>query len=1308
MSDWLEVLNDEQRSAVEQTEGYVCLHAGAGTGKTRTLTYRYAYLIKEYGISPRSVWCVTFTNKAAVEMKQRVQRLCGNAIGNPFVTTFHGFCALFLREEIMAIGWPKTFTICDVSDVKDLLRPLYKECNIDGKKLSLKKAWEFIDAQKGTKDYISALIGHDSSVLIKRSEESTDDALKIFWRYLFAQRTTYSLDFDDLILLTLHILENFPEVRERWQKRLEYILVDEFQDIDRDQYMLVEILAAYNNNLFIVGDPDQTIYSFRGARVEYFQNFVQVHGSQAHKLNLTYNYRSQAAILQAAYSVISNNPDPDRLPLIAMREDITLDDMIISRDPNSKIYEKMSPQVAAHIAKRSYYSSLNGSKGHNDRLAKAVGFKHQKKLERIGLEPRNTSFELNTLPDSSNDYELTKEQSSTFTNQGSQQPLVSEANQSNSAHASQRHDSLQGNEGPQVGNGNFSNQVSPWDRPSNGQGITKGYDFVSSLARGFGNHGHNGGHEAQAMNIHGAPVVYDLSAPGPNESQSGYGAQEVYGFKSERAEDAYWALRNTLTEVPNKKGQALSLKPLITHASSVYTEADYVVDCIKEIRYLEPEASIAILYRAHYVAMQFENALVAAKIPYNVIGDLRFFDRKEIRDVIAYIRLRVNLDDDVAFRRVVNVPPRGFGKKRMEKLEFIAKQQSCSLFRALLLSQDDEFLFARQTKMPEFIKVMSELSGAPFKSPVDDFEFIINNTGYEEWIKESGEDERLENIATLKSYLADFKKNQDDEVNLADFISNVTLMTSADESSPINAVRLMTVHNAKGLEFDYVFVVSVNEAVFPSKKAINELNVEEERRLMYVAMTRARKQLFLSEAGGMLQNRQDPQAKIPRLPSRFLAEIQKDAAVEIGGSYMSSIAQNDFRGSMENTSNLMSVGERFRHKLLGEGIVQQVRVVEGEYVVFYEKLGRERTLSFTAKFERLSASAPQPQGPAMQGAQGPAAQPNGYGMPVMQGAQCPAAQPYVHAANPYGHPYQGSGHPMPNTQPSGFTNAQGQASGHGMPAMQSSSLGNSVGFPYSNPGVYAKSQHSNSYANTNAMSQPAVAHGSAPSQAYGQAQSPAQSQAFAQAQANGHAYSNAQSQGPYQGQDGMANQGSNPYGSMLAHGQAPMSAQQFFNSQGSSQGPTLGNDPSQSSALEQGAGSDALEPDSSATVAESCISTDYQSFAEDDGFDEDDDADFVPTESLHKPGANAFNAESTPTFSKDLVGLGVNNFNVDVGQGYGFKQGNPINDYKDQALVSEVQELAKPITEKPKTKATTKSKDIAKTKAKAKPKAKSQ
>lgn len=989
---WLDELNEEQLAAVEATEGYVCLHAGAGTGKTRTLTYRYAYLISEYGIAPRAVWCVTFTNRAALEMRQRVQRMCGNAIGNPFVTTFHGFCALFLREEIMAVGWPKTFTISDVSDVKDMLRPLYAQCQIDGKKLSLKKAWEFIDGFKETKDYIAALIGPDSAELLRRSEAATEDNLKLFWRYLFAQRTTYSLDFDDLILLTLHILKTNEEVRARWQQRLEYILVDEFQDIDRDQYELVELLADYHHNLFIVGDPDQTIYSFRGARVEYFNNFVDNHGAEAQRLYLTYNYRSSAQILAAAYAVISHNYDENRRPLLAKRTDISLEHMVPVRDPNRTQDHELSPEVIAALNDRAYYSLTQAQP---ENLATRLPDEEQQQGQ---LEPPQAQVpaqiqapapQLSALLGKSTRAQLKNEHRLSYlgltvkTQAALAAPSQSDVGPTAAEH--ERHyapyQSVQSGGNAQV-NAYWqgANNQDAWAQEAQAYGLTPpqaselitpcwSAEAVTAIAPVT----------APVTAPNSAPVTAPDLAPMAPLTLPSTRPAALSAAPAGAVVPLGRAQLAAMSEVPDAQGYVRSLKPVIGHAGSVYREADFVAKTIVTIRALNPNASIAVLYRAHYIALNLENALVQYQIPYCVVGEQRFFDRKEIRDVMAYIRLRCNLDDDVAFRRVVNVPARNFGKKRMERLESLARSENSSLFRTLLNHLDDKFLCAR-AEIVRFVQVMSELALAPLGNPVDDFELIVNNTGYEEWIKSNGEDERLENIAALKNYLYDFRKNQDDEVNLADFIGNVTLMTSADEAHLSRSVRLMTVHNAKGLEFDYVFVVSLNEAVFPSKKAVNELNVEEERRLMYVAMTRAQKQLILTEAGGYITVRQNnDQVKLPREPSRFLREITPDLYAEVGAPFPCSKLQGVVKKSAATTSSAYSspegatdipgndvainaeaggtkpdlVGAKVFHKIFGEGTIRTVRYDLGEYGIYFDKLKKERTLSFSAKLEFL-------------------------------------------------------------------------------------------------------------------------------------------------------------------------------------------------------------------------------------------------------------------------------------------------------------------------------------------------------------------
>lgn len=882
--DLLSTLNAEQQEAVMQTEGYICLHAGAGTGKTRTLTHRYAYLIRDFGIAPRAVWAVTFTNKAANEMSARVRQLCGDLVGNPFITTFHGFCARFLREEIAALGWPATFVINDVDDVKAMLRTILKTLKIDGRDLTLPQAWTAIDTIKSNSDYVQDLIAADSSALLDRSEAAAEISSRVFWRYLFSQRTTFTLDFDDLILFTLYILRRYPEVLARWQKRFDYILVDEFQDIDKYQYELVELLAAGQGNLFVVGDPDQTIYSFRGARVEFFNDFVANHseqGNEAQRLFLTKNYRSTDPILKAAYHVISHNLDEARRPLQAMRTDIGPEDMITVTDPRFR-RKRDAAQVRAAITAQSYY-----------------------------------------------------------------------------------HDA-------------------PVSAPSTVPVGTVGGPVSAATSTTFGG----------AMGPSGSMA---LSGAGQTLSgQTGAGAVPLNATTA-----AQQAVANLDAEAAAALAAGADMRPVVLHTGSIYQEAELVTDCITRLQQ-QVHGSIAVLYRANHQAAILESELNKAGIRYVVSGDVRFFDRKEIRDVLAYIRLRLNLDDDMAFRRVINVPPRRFGAKRIEHLEALAKQERCSLFAALQRHRDDTFLFQRTT-VGDFVDLMSSLHATPLQDPLYDLELLLNGSGYEEFVKSSGESERLENIATLKNQLAFFLQSQDDSVNLADFLNNIVLINGDEErNAAAGAVRLMTIHNAKGLEFDYVFVLGLNEGVFPTKKAINEQSVAEERRLMYVAMTRAQKQLFLSEAGGITNGANNDSAgkqKQARVPSRFLFELDDGDYLEVGTCALSgqSLAQikaqqqrlqcdiadllsqmqenggrallneSAFAGSdvgsdkdkdSGSKSSKWQVGDRVFHKILGAGTVRELHEDVGEIVVHFDKLKRERTLALHVQLEPCTAPAP--------------------------------------------------------------------------------------------------------------------------------------------------------------------------------------------------------------------------------------------------------------------------------------------------------------------------------------------------------------
>lgn len=299
-------LDAEQRLAVETTEGYVRVIAGAGSGKTRTLTHRYLYLAKEMGISPSNILCVTFTNKAAGEMKKRIRTMLGGD-DSGYVSTFHGFCVQFLREDIHVLNYPKEFMIMDEDDQKALLRKSYAELGLHLNDMKINSVMDFIGGRKGMEpDYVSMFAEKDAESLLELVDAAPDKWQKVYYRYLYEQRKNFALDFDDLILTTLYILQRFPEKLDKWRKRMMYVMVDEFQDIDLQQYKLADLLSSYHKNLFIVGDPDQTIYGWRGADVNRILEFDKYHEG-CKTILLQNNYRSTPSILKVPDSIIKNN-----------------------------------------------------------------------------------------------------------------------------------------------------------------------------------------------------------------------------------------------------------------------------------------------------------------------------------------------------------------------------------------------------------------------------------------------------------------------------------------------------------------------------------------------------------------------------------------------------------------------------------------------------------------------------------------------------------------------------------------------------------------------------------------------------------------------------------------------------------------------------------------------------------------------------------------------------------------------------------------------------------------------------------------
>ena len=631
--DRLQELNARQAAAVTATEGRVRVIAGAGTGKTKALTYRYAYLVNVLGIDPANILCLTFTNKAAAEMRSRIARMVHSGDYNDFVCTIDGFCVKLLRRDIHRIGFPKTFTILDEDDSRAYARACMEELGIKRTEKTVKDFLAQVSAAKALDDYITTYMLPG----VKWTEGMLSSPVAC---YIHRQMKHYALDFDDLERVANYILDHFEDARTWWQEQLNYIMVDEAQDCNADNWQIVEKLAAGHGNLFVVGDPDQAIYEWRGARPERFTQFAS-----SQDVVLDENYRSTPKILDVANSVISHNRN--------------------------------------RIPKNLFTRSAEG---------KAVIHYH-------------------------------------------------------------------------------------------GKNETEEREWVAAQVR---------------LLLEGG------AAPG----------------------------------------------------------------------------DVAVLYRASYLSRALEQALLDAKIPYAIWGGTRFFERKEVKDALSYLRLVNDTGDDLSFERIVNVPSRKIGKKFLDGLKERAGREGLPLFAVLKACVAEGG--AVRTGAEDFVRMIEEACAAVPESTVSDLlNFLLERSGLKRALREDQDEERLENVDELLRSVRFYETSHgEDDVRLSDYLQDIALYTNQDYRKDTPTVKLMTVHQAKGLEFPYVFVIGLSEGVFPSMRTIREYKKngeEEERRLMYVAVTRAQRALFLTESEGY-----NVSTKMSKYPSRFLAEIRRDMFVTEG------------------------------------------------------------------------------------------------------------------------------------------------------------------------------------------------------------------------------------------------------------------------------------------------------------------------------------------------------------------------------------------------------------------------------------------
>lgn len=717
MGDILFGLNDEQRDAVTSTEGFVRVMAGAGSGKTRALAHRFAYLVNEVGILPANILCVTFTNKAANEMRRRIRSLTGdNDTG--FISTFHGFCVAVLQEDGYFVQYPKSFLVLDNSDIDSMLKIIYEERGLTLRDMTFSNARDMIEIEKckNRPQYYLDVIAMDTDALKKKYDEAVSAKDVIFYGYLYQQKKCFGLDYNDLIKFTLYIFSKSDEIRLKWQQRLEYIMIDEFQDIDGLQYELMQALCAYHKNLFIVGDPDQTIYTWRGANVKHILDFDK-NFPKVKTIMMMKNYRSTPEIIAAANSLIDKNT------------------------------VRMKKQLIA------------------------------------------------TLPK-------------------------------------------------------------------------------------------------------GERVVY-------------------------------------------------------SHAKTTKEEANSIAERIKKLSKAGvPYGDITILYRAHYIARTIEEGLMRAEIPYTIYSGVQFFDRMEIKDALSYLRL-IAYRDDLSFMRIVNTPKRNIGEKRMRFLKEYAAANGCLLYDALVKSIDEP-IFAN-TQARRFVKLIERFSSIYHTMPASELlSAVLNESGYEEALRTEGAQDRLDNLAELKQAVYEYETGCGEESRLEDFLSHVALLTNADAAAAPNAVKLMTVHTAKGLEFPYVFICGLDEGMFPSKRTSSFEAMEEERRLAFVAMTRAEKGLYLSDAEGRGLDGSF------RYPSRFVFDIDRqlmDYSTELDPGlkaeaqrYISS-AHNRLKGL--SRQQRLNVGDRVRHDIMGNGVIEDIDEERMAYVVKFDELPTTRKINFNANLKEV-------------------------------------------------------------------------------------------------------------------------------------------------------------------------------------------------------------------------------------------------------------------------------------------------------------------------------------------------------------------
>lgn len=729
----LDSLNNMQKKAVLHENGPLLVLAGAGSGKTRVLTTSIAYLIEEKNIDPRNIIAITFTNKAANEMKERISNLLNMDVSHLWIGTFHSICARILRMNIDKIGYDKNFTIYDSSDQKTLVKEIINELGLK-EEVTPREVLSVISQAKNKS------MTPDEFLQLNTYYTKGDSYYEIYKKYEEKKFYYNALDFDDLIDKVLYLFSKDIDTLKFYQEKFQYVFVDEYQDTNNSQYELIKYFSGFHNNITVVGDADQSIYSFRGADITNILNFEKDF-KDADVIKLEQNYRSTDKILDTANVLIENN--------------------------------------------------------------------------------------------------------------------------------------------------------------------------------------------------------------------------------SERKDKYLWT--------DNKNGS----KPIYRSTNVESEEAKFVMDNIKELVYegYEPK-DFAILYRTNAQSRSFEEILMKNLINYKVIGGLKFYDRKEIKDLVSYLKIIVNPKDDLALKRIINEPKRGIGNKSITEIERIASVHEISMLDLIRLDEFKPLLTDRLKKLADkfYLPLKDIFDNIDKYKIVDLINEVLDKSGYIKMLETSYSVEdrsRIDNINEFISSAAEYEEENPDDT-IFDYLENLSLLSDLDKTEDKdNSVSLMTMHAAKGLEFPIVFVVGLDEGLFPGKRSIDEGNVEEERRLFYVGITRAREKLFLTSS----KSRRNYGKPVFYKPSRFVDEIIDKVIIEEDSSsygytsreYEKVMAEDYMREKTRQSvlnkklvktdasNSDFQVGDKIRHSKWGMGTIVQIKEQDkgNELVVAFYKKGLKKLNQDYAPIEKV-------------------------------------------------------------------------------------------------------------------------------------------------------------------------------------------------------------------------------------------------------------------------------------------------------------------------------------------------------------------